>query len=157
MVGCGFAFSDSTEVIRWHVLGMFVPSFFTGGLIRRYGVLRVIATGAVLLAASLACNLAGTAFTNFWIGLVLLGIGWNFMFIGGTALLSEAHGAEERAKAQALNDFLVFSTTAVTSFASGAVQSSLGWQAVNALSLVPVILAFGAVLWLARRRRAVAA
>jgi len=157
MVGCGFAFSDSTEIIRWHVLGMFVPSFFTGGLIRRHGVLRIIAAGAVLLAVSLACNLAGTGFVNFWVGLVLLGIGWNFMFIGGTALLSEAHRPEERAKAQALNDFLVFSTTAVTSFASGAVQSALGWQAVNALSLIPVILAFCAVLWLGRRRRMAAA
>jgi len=157
MVGCGFAFAESTEIIRWHVLGMFVPSFFTGGLIRRLGVLRVIAGGAILLIAALACNMAGTALANFGVGLVLLGIGWNFMFIGGTALLSEAHEPHERAKAQALNDFLVFSTTAVTSFASGAVQGALGWQAVNALSLVPVVIALGAVLWLARRRRLVAA
>ena len=152
MVGCGFTFTDSAEVIRWHVLGMFVPSFFTGNLIRRFGVLRVIAVGAVLLLASIAINLAGIALANFTAALVLLGIGWNFMFVGGTTLLTEAHSAEERAKAQALNDFLVFGTTAATSFASGAVQTALGWQAVNALSAVPIIIALAAVLWLARQR-----
>lgn len=151
MVGCGFAFGDSAEVIRWHVLGMFVPSFFTGNLIRRFGVRRVIAGGALLLLASLAVNLAGVAYANFLAGLLMLGVGWNFMFIGGTTLLAEAHRPEERAKAQAANDLLVFSTTALTSFASGAVQTALGWQAVNALSLLPVAAALGAVLWLARR------
>ncbi len=156
MVGCGFAFADSAEIIRWHVLGMFVPSFFTGGLIRRFGVLRIISTGGALLVLSLAINLSGIAFINFWVGLVLLGVGWNFMFVGGTALLGEAHGHEERAKAQALNDFLVFTTTALTSFASGAVQSALGWQAVNTLSLAPVLLALGAAIWLERSRRAAA-
>ncbi len=154
MVGCGFTFSDSTEIIRWHVLGMFVPSFFTGSLIRRFGVLRIIAAGAVLLTLSLSINLSGTAFANFWGALLLLGIGWNFMFIGGTTLLGECHRPEERSKTQALNDLLVFSTTAVTSFASGAVQSALGWQAVNALSLAPVLLALGAVIWLIRSRQA---
>lgn len=153
MSGCGFGFADSAEVIRWHVLGMFVPSFFTGAVIRRVGVLRVIAMGALLLAAGLGINMAGIAFLNFWVALVLLGIGWNFMFIGGTTLLAEAHRPEERAKTQACNDLLVFSTTAATSFASGAVQSALGWMAVNALSLLPVALALAAVLWLGRQRQ----
>jgi MFS family permease len=154
MVGCGFTFSDSAEVIRWHVLGMFVPSFFTGSLIRRFGVLRVIAAGGALLLAALAINLSGTAFVSFLGALALLGIGWNFMFIGGTTLLAECHRPEERAKTQAFNDLLVFSTTAATSFASGAVQGALGWQAVNALSLAPVLLALGAVVWLIRSRQA---
>jgi MFS family permease len=153
MAGCGFSFPDSAEVIRWHVLGMFVPSFFTGGLIRRFGASRIILVGGVLLVACMAINLAGTAFVNYWSALVLLGVGWNFMFVGGTTLLGEAHEPEERAKTQALNDLLVFSTTAITSFASGAVQSSLGWQAVNALSLVPVVATLGVVLWLGNRRQ----
>lgn len=154
MVGCGFDFAQSAEVIRWHVLGMFVPSFFTGGLIRRFGTLRVIATGAVLLVACGLINLAGITFVNFLAAMVLLGVGWNFMFIGATTLLTEAHAPEERAKTQALNDFLVFSTTAATSFASGAVQTTLGWQAVNAVTMAPVALVLMAVLWLARRRMA---
>lgn len=151
MVGCGFGFTDSTEVIRWHVLGMFVPSFFTGHLIRRFGVLQVIAAGAVLLFASLGISTSGITFAHFWSALVLLGIGWNFMFVGGTTLLIESHAPEERARSQALNDLLVFSTTAVTSFASGAVQNALGWQAVNLVSLLPVAAALAAVLWLRRK------
>jgi predicted MFS family arabinose efflux permease len=153
MAGCGFSFGDSTEVIRAHVLGMFVPAFFTGSLIRRWGVLRVIATGAVLLLACLAINLAGTGFANFWGALVALGVGWNFMFVGGTTLLLEAHRPEDKARTQAMNDLLVFTTTACTSFASGAVQNALGWQAVNALCAVPVVMALAAVLWLRHSRR----
>lgn len=153
MVGCGFTFGQSTEVLRWHVLGMFVPSFFTGHLIRRFGVLRVIAFGALLVLACMGINLQGISYLDFSLSLTLLGIGWNFMFIGGTALLTETHAPEERGKAQALNDFLVFSTTAVTSFASGAVQSSWGWQAVNASVGVPVLLVFLSTVWLSRKRR----
>jgi MFS family permease len=155
MVGCGFTFSDSADVIRWHVLGMFVPSFFTGSLIRRFGVLAVVATGAGLLAVALSVGLAGIAYANFWWALLLLGIGWNFMFVGGTTLLGESHQPHERAKVQGLNDLLVFGTTAMTSFGSGAVQSTLGWQAINMVSMVPVTLALGMVVMLARRRRAV--
>lgn len=154
MAGCGFTFGQSADVIRWHVLGMFVPSFFTGDLIRRFGVLRIIATGALLLAISLGVNLSGTEYAHFWAALLLLGIGWNFMFIGATTLLAETHQPEERARVQGLNDLMVFSTTAMTSFASGAVQNSMGWQAVNTLSLIPVLLAFAMVVWLARRRPA---
>jgi MFS family permease len=150
MAGCGFSFGHSAEVIRWHVLGMYVPSFFTGTLIRRFGVLRVIAAGAVLLILCIAINLAGVAFVNFMAALVLLGVGWNFMFVGATTLLAGTHRPEERAKAQGFNDFMVFSTTAITSFASGAMQTALGWQAVNVLSLFPVVLALGVVVWLAR-------
>ncbi|MBF0307646.1 MAG: MFS transporter [Alphaproteobacteria bacterium] len=157
MVGCGFTFADSAEVIRWHVLGMFVPSFFTGHLIARFGVLRVIAAGGGLIVAAVAVNVAGLAFGNFMVALTLLGVGWNFMFVGGTALLAEAYAAEERAKAQALNDLLVFGTTAVTSFASGAVQTALGWQAVNLVSLLPVIVTLAGVAWLLRVRAATAA
>lgn len=151
MVGCGFTFADSAEVIRAHVLGMFVPSFFTGHLIKRYGVHKVIAVGAFLIIANVAINLAGITFLHFAVSLTLLGVGWNFMFVGGTTLLTEAHRPEERAKTQAFNDLLVFSTTAVTSFASGAMQSALGWQAVNAISLAPIGVALVAVLWLKYR------
>jgi len=157
MVGCGFSFADSAEVLRWHVLGMFVPSFFTGHLIRRFGVMRIISVGALLLIASMAINLAGIAYLNFMVALTCLGIGWNFTFIGGTTLLTETHRPEEGAKAQALNDLLVFTTTAITSFASGFVQLALGWQTVNALSIFPVLITLAAVLVVTRgeaRRRA---
>ncbi|MBI4967153.1 MAG: MFS transporter [Rhodospirillales bacterium] len=157
MVGCGFTFGDSTDVLRWHVLGMFVPSFFTGHLIRRFGVMRIITAGALLLIASMAINLAGIAYWNFMVALTCLGIGWNFTFIGGTTLLTETHRPEEGAKTQALNDLLVFTTTAITSFASGFVQLALGWQTVNALSIFPVLITLAAVLAVTRseaRRRA---
>lgn len=157
MVGCGFTFADSAEVIRWHVLGMFVPSFFTGHLIRRFGVLKIIAAGTALLLGCVAINVSGLEFGHFLVGLMLLGIGWNFTFVGGTTLLTEAHRPEERAKTQALNDLLVFGTTAITSFASGAMQTALGWQAVNLLSVLPVTAVLIAVLWLGGVQRRAAA
>jgi MFS family permease len=153
MTGNGFSFADTTGIIRWHVLGMFVPSFFTGSLIQRFGVTRIIAAGATLLLGSLTVGGSGMAYANFWAALVLLGVGWNFMFLGGTTLLIEAYAPEERAKTQAFNDFLVFSTTAVTSFTSGAVQNLLGWQAVSAVSAPPVLVALAAILWLRTRQR----
>jgi MFS family permease len=105
------------------------------------------------LLGSLTVGGSGMAYANFWAALVLLGVGWNFMFLGGTTLLIEAYAPEERAKTQAFNDFLVFSTTAVTSFTSGAVQNLLGWQAVSAVSAPPVLVALAAILWLRTRQR----
>ncbi|MFA7430502.1 MAG: MFS transporter [Rhodospirillaceae bacterium] len=153
MAACSFEFSDAAFVIQWHVVGMFLPSFFTGNLIKRFGVLNIILAGAVLNIAAMGVNLAGQALPNFWLGLVLLGLGWNFMFIGGTTLLTETYRPEERSKAQACNDFLVFTTVAASSFLSGAVQDAAGWDAINAAMSIPVLLGFAAVVWLMARER----
>jgi len=155
MLACDHGFHDAATVIQWHALGMFVPSFFTGGLIRRWGVTPVMALGAALLAACAAVNLAGVAFANFWVALLLLGIGWNFVFVGASALVTESYRPAERAKAQALNDFLVFATVSATALASGALMHLGGWAPVNLATLPFVAAAALAVLWLARRRTTV--
>ena len=151
------AFGDTAFVIEWHVLGMFAPSFFTGHLIKRFGVLQVMLAGGVLSAACVAVNLTGTSVSHFWLGLLLLGVGWNFMFIGATTLLTEAYAPAEKAKTQALNDFLVFSTVTASVLSAGSLQHYLGWRAVN-YGVVPLIaLSVIAVLWLLWRRRTAAA
>lgn len=144
--------ADTAFVIQWHVFGMFAPSFVTGHLIKRFGVLNILLTGALLNLACVAINLLGTEVAHFWAALFLLGVGWNFLFVGGTTLLTEAYREEEKAKTQALNDFLVFTSIAITSFTSGALQHRFGWQVVNlgVVSLIALIL--GAVLWLRPRR-----
>jgi len=144
---CGFGFSDTATVIQFHALAMFAPSFFTGHLIRKFGVLNIIIMGTVLNICCMAVNLAGIDFYNFWGGLVLLGLGWNFMFIGGTTLLTEAYKSEERSKVQAANDFIVFGTVSIAAFSSGALLDVFGWAAVNAGVALPMCLAFGAVVW----------
>ncbi|MDX2103521.1 MAG: MFS transporter [Alphaproteobacteria bacterium] len=148
VVGCGLSFNDSAFVIQWHVLGMFAPSFFTGDLIRRFGVQTIMTTGVVLLLASVVTNLTGLSVWHFWAGLVLLGIGWNFAFIGATTLLVETHRPEERAKVQALNEFVVFGSSTAASFLAGVLQASYGWTVVN-VGMVPLLLVIGAILvWL---------
>lgn len=153
MIECGFSFSDAAFVIQWHALGMFLPSFFTGHLIQRFGVLRVMMTGAGLFAACLAINLTGTHFLQFWSALILLGLGWNFLYVGGSTLLTEAYLPEERAKTQAVNDFLVFGMVTIASFASGALHHTYGWAAVNLGVILPVVVAAGMIGWLLLRRR----
>lgn len=148
-----FHFSDSAFVIQWHVLGMFAPSFVTGHLIRRFGVPAIVITGALTMVLSVGVNLSGETLWHYWFGLVLLGIGWNFMFIGGTTLLTEVHRPEERARVQATNDFLVMSMVTFSSFASGAIHHALGWTAVNLGIVVPVLIAFAAAVWLVLLRR----
>ncbi len=148
-----FDFSDSAFVIQWHVLGMFAPSFVTGHLIRRFGAPSVVIAGALAMTLSVAANLSGDVLWNYWVGLVLLGIGWNFMFVGGTTLLIEVHQPAERARVQALNDFLIMSMVTFSSFASGALHHALGWTAVNLGIVVPVLFAFAAAVWLALLRR----
>ena len=106
MIFCGFEFNDAATVIQWHIVGMFLPSFFTGSLIKRFGVIKIIATGAALQAGAIATGLSGIDFANFWGGLIMLGVGWNFMFIGGTTLLTEAYSLEERAKTQRLRELV---------------------------------------------------
>jgi MFS family permease len=153
VIGCGFPFEDAAFVIQWHVLGMYAPSFFTGHLIARLGHARVMLGGIGLLAAALATDLAGISLAHFWLGLLLLGLGWNFLFVGASALLTTTHTAAERAKVQATNDFLVFGMVSVASFTSGAVISHFGWTWVN-LAPLPLLLVAAAVVLAWRRRPA---
>ena len=151
MLACGFAFDDSATVIQWHALAMFAPAFFTGHLIQRFGAPNIILVGAALNAACVVIALSGIAFGQFLAALVLLGLGWNFMFIGGTTLLTETHTPAERAKTQAVNDFAVFSTVTVASFSSGVLHSQIGWSAVNQGMVVPLLIAAAAVVLLKLR------
>jgi len=147
-------FSDVAFVIQWHVLGMFVPSFFTGHLINRFGAQRIVMCGAGLMILCILLNFSGSTVSHFWAALLLLGVGWNFMFIGGTSLLTETYRPEESAKSQALNDFVVFTAAACASFGAGAILHLLGWQLVNyaVLPLILVALFAHGWLWLHKRR-----
>lgn len=132
-------FDDAAFVIQWHVLAMFVPSFFTGELVRRFGLLTVLAAGAVLMLACIGVHWSGHSVWHYWAGLVLLGVGWNFLFIGGTTLLTETYTEAEKAKCQAMNDFIVFGTVTMTALGSGALLSLLGWEQLN-LAVIPFLL-----------------
>ena len=149
---CGQPLGASATVIQWHVLGMFVPSFFTGDLIRRYGVLKIMATGIALLVGHVAIALSGVEYLHFLSGLVLLGVGWNFLFVGGTALLTEAYQPSERAKTQAAHDFLMFGVVSVASFSAGGLLNGWGWESVNIMALPFLALALAAVGGLAWHR-----
>ena len=146
-------FDDTAFVIQWHVLAMFAPSFFTGELIRRFGVNRIMATGALLGLACVALNLAGTSVAHFWWALVALGISWNFLFIGGTTLLTETYVQAERAKVQAANDFIIFTTVALASLSAGYLQHSFGWQAVNRGVVPLLLLILVSIAWLTLKQR----
>ena len=150
MKNLALPFADTALVIQWHVFGMYAPSFFTGHLIRRYGLDKVMLAGLLLLGLCVGVNLTGTSVGHFWLSLLFLGVGWNFVFIGATSLLTETYRLAEKEKAQALNEFMVFGTVTLTSFFSGAAQHGWGWEAVN-LSIVP-FLAFNviAIFWLRR-------
>lgn len=157
MAQCAHPFPDAALVIQWHVLGMFVPSFFTGSLIRRFGCLPVMGAGVLLNALCIAVALSGVEVTEFLVALVALGIGWNFLFIGGTTLFTQAYRPEEKTGAQAAMDSVVMATMALTGLGSGALVTTQGWTWLNLGSLVPVALAGAALLWLAAQRRAQAA
>jgi len=146
-------FSDTAFVIQWHVLGMYAPSFFTGHLIRYFGVLRIMLTGVILYAVTVATNLSGTGLWDYWLALLLLGIGWNFLFVGGTTLLTDSYRSEEKAKVQALNDFLIFTTVTLASVSAGALQYKLGWQAVNMLVVPMLLIILMSIVWLMMKRR----
>ncbi|MDX1717516.1 MAG: MFS transporter, partial [Anderseniella sp.] len=148
MVACGFTVDDSAWVIQWHALAMYIPSFFTGNLIARFGVEKVLAAGMALLAMAGAFGLAGIDYANFAIGLVLLGIGWNFGYIGGTALVTECYRPSEKNKVQAVNDFCVFATVATASLTSGKLLAAIGWSAVNVAVFPMVGLCLAAMGWL---------
>ena len=151
---CGLPFADAGRVLQWHVLGMFVPSFFTGPLIRRVGVLPVMATGVLLNLGCVAFALAGQDLPHFLGALLLLGVGWNFLYIGGTTLFTQAYRLEEKTRAQGLLDTGVYATMTLTSFSSGALVTTGGWQWMNLASLVPIALCAAALGWLALRQRA---
>jgi len=154
VVGCGFEQDDAANVVTGHVLAMFAPSFFTGHLIARFGVEKIVATGLVILAAAGVVALQGIELENFFIALILLGIGWNFGFIGATNMLADAHQPHERGRMQGLNDLLVFGGVTIASLASGGLMNcsggtpQAGWTAVN-LAMAPfLVLAGGALIWL---------
>jgi predicted MFS family arabinose efflux permease len=148
MIGCGFVFTDAAFVIQWHILGMYGPSFFTGSLIARFGLTPILLTGAALLLACCGINLAGITEANFWAANALLGVGWNFLFIGGTTLLTQTYRPEERAKAQGFNDFMIFGTATLCAFASGALLTEFGWTFVQLAVLPFVAVIATAILWL---------
>jgi MFS family permease len=147
MVMCNHSVSDAALGVQWHIIGMYAPSFFTGSLILRFGVRRIMAVGLALIVGAAAINLAGIAVWNFWVGLALLGAGWNFAFIGATTLVTECHDPHERNKVQAFNDFLVFGCMAIGSFSSGALLALFGWSAVNEMVFPVIVVAAAMLAW----------
>jgi len=139
---CGHPYGDAAFVISAHVVAMFAPSFVTGGLIKRFGTIPVMLAGAALNIACIAVALAGIAVANFWWALVLLGVGWNFLYVGATALLTETYRPEERAKAQGVNEFAIFAMMALSSLSSGMIVTHAGWDRVNhaAAPLIAVVI-----------------
>ena len=154
IVGCGFPHAEAHWVIFMHVLGMFVPSFFTGNLINRYGATTVMACGVALMLIGVVAALTGLSEWNFRIALTVNGVGWNFLFVGATTLVTTCYRPNERGKAQALNDLLVFSTTATSSFMAGFLQDRWGWQPLNWFSMLLIGAAAVAVIWLRYQRPA---
>ncbi|WP_342070796.1 MFS transporter [Yoonia algicola] len=159
VVGCGFTTDNANDIVSAHVLAMFAPSFFTGHLIARFGVERIVSLGLVILAFAGVVALSGVELTNFYIALILLGLGWNFGFIGATTMLAGAHRPEERGAVQGMNDMIVFGMVTVASLASGGLMNCSGgtavegWNAVN-LAMVPfLVLAGGSLIWLVRQPR----
>ncbi|WP_447748514.1 MFS transporter [Variovorax boronicumulans] len=150
---CSLPFSDAALVLEWHVIGMFAPGFFTGHLIRRFGALPVMGVGLALNLGCIVVALSGVDLHHFLVALFLLGVGWNFLFTGSTTLSLTAYTAEERDRAQGALNFCVFATLALTSFASGVLVTTQGWQLLNYGSLVPVALTGAALLWLAQTQR----
>ena len=150
MQQCSLPFSSAALVLEWHVLGMFVPSFFTGRLVQRFGALKVMAAGLALNAGCVVFALSGQDVMHFLGALLVLGVGWNFLFIGGSTLATQAWRPEERTQAQAALDFCVYLTMTITSFASGALVTTGGWQAMNLGALLPLALLAAALAWMGR-------
>ena len=154
MQQCGLGFDDAAFVLEWHVIGMFAPGFFTGHLIKRFGAVAIMGVGVLLNLACIAIALSGVELHQFVVALFLLGVGWNFLFTGGTTLSLGAYRPEEKDRAQAAINFWVFAVTALTSFASGALITTQGWNTLNWGSLVPLGLTAMALGWFALRQRA---
>ena len=151
MIGCGFSQKDASWVIQWHVLAMFVPSFFTGQLIKKFGAERVTAAGMLLLITSAVTGLLGITFGHFAVALIFLGLGWNFGFIGGTTMLTDCYRPSERGKVQAANDFGISALMAVASLSSGKILATLGWHAVPMALFPPAAIALLMLAWLVLR------
>jgi MFS family permease len=157
MLACGFGFNDSATVIQAHVIAMFLPSFFTGHLITRFGVLPIIATGALIEVGCALVNLAGIGFANFFIANVLVGLGWNLTYVGGSTLLTSTYKPSERAKVQASHDFCVYASTALAAGVSGVLAARAGWTVINAVAIPVLMLVILAALRLMLTQRRAAA
>lgn len=149
----GLPFGDTVLVIQWHIVGMYGPAFFTGSLIKQFGVLTIMTIGAILCAFCAVVNLIGDSTAYIWAGLFLIGVGWNFLFTGSTTLLTETYTESEKAKAQGFNDFILFSGVALAALLSGNIHYHLGWETLNAAMFVPPVVALGVLAWLGRYRR----
>jgi MFS family permease len=149
---CGLSQETSNLGLQWHIIAMYGPGFFTGTLITRFGAPRVVAAGLALTALSAAIGLAGVDVAHFWLTLILLGLGWNFGFIGASALVLECHRPEERTRVQSLNDFMVFGTMALGSFSSGGLLTAYGWDTVLWVSFLPLAVAVAALIVTASSR-----
>ncbi|MGD9510212.1 MAG: MFS transporter [Geminicoccaceae bacterium] len=149
---CGLPQASSNLGLQWHIIAMYGPSFFTGRLITRFGASRVVAVGLALTATSAAIGLTGVDVAHFWLTLILLGVGWNFGFVGASALVLECYRPEERTRVQSLNDFIVFGTMALGSFSSGGLLTTYGWDTVLWVSFVPLAVAAAALAATASRR-----
>ncbi len=155
MLGCGLPVTAAVQVIQSHVLAMFAPSFFTGALVQRFGAMRIMMCGFALLAGHVIVTLSGVAFAHFVSALVLLGVGWNFSFVGATALLTQTYRPQEQAKSQAANDFTLFTVVAIASLSSGWLYDRFGWQALNLVGLAALAIVVLAIVALERRQRLV--
>jgi MFS family permease len=153
MVTCNHSVTDAALGIQWHIIAMYAPSFFTGALISRFGVERVVAAGLLLMVASGAIAISGIGLAHFWGALIVLGIAWNCGFVGATTMVTQCHRPEERTKVQAFNDFVIFGSMAIGSFGSGRLLASFGWTAVNEVILPVVLVAAGLLGWLVLRER----
>ena len=157
MVACSFTPETASQVIQWHVLAMFLPSFFTGTLIKQYGTLPILYSGMALFAGSAIAAVSGVELNNFTIALVLLGVAWNFMYVGGSSLLTQAYTPGEKAKTQALNEFLINIVAAAASFSSGGLLAFSGWEAVNYGAFPLLGITFIATVWYSISRKRVLA
>ena len=153
MVACQHPFKEAAFVIQWHFISMFAPSFITGKLIQRFGLMTILLAGIALNVGCVAIALSGIDVAHFWFALVLVGVGWNFLFVGATTLLTESHTPAERAKVQGVNDAAIFTMLVVSSLSSGALFTFQGWQVMNASALPFLLLTGGAILWLTALRR----
>jgi predicted MFS family arabinose efflux permease len=153
MVDCGHSVTDATLGIQWHVLAMYAPSFVTGSLIARFGIARIAGIGLVLICLAATVGLSGLSVAHFWTALVLLGVGWNLSFIGATTLVTQCHRVEERNKVQAFNDFLIFGSLGLSSFASGQLLADFGWATLNTVIFPMILVAAALLLWFNWRRQ----
>jgi MFS family permease len=143
-----FTDNNITRVIQWHVVGMFAPGFFTGNLIKRFGVVRIIVVGSILLLISVCIALSGDSFIHFFITLFCVGVGWNFTFTGGTLLVTEVHSPSEQAKVQGINDFILFTGLALSSLFAGVIYHFMGWIWVNLATMPMIIAVLCSAIWL---------